>query len=244
VNAIDSNGLAGPERFWGPGAILTLQQIADRTGGEAFFHRNDLDGALAAGIETARESYTLGFYLAGQERDGKFHRLTVSTDRPRLELQYRQGYYAGTDLKPDSSQKRAALETAVLSPVDSPAVGITADIATTPGNPQERLRVRLNLDMATLTIAQVGNICSGKIDQMFVEIDESGQQLAKVSDTREFQFPEESRALYERRGVSLEQTLPLMEGASRLSIIVRDAATGQLGSLTVPLAKLVGAGGK
>jgi len=239
MSVVDSNGLAGPPRFWGPGAILTMQDIAERTGGEAFFHRNDLDAALAEGIETARESYTLGFYLGDKERDGKYHRLKVTASRPSLELQYRQGYYAGTDLKPAPKE---GLESAILNPVDSAAVGITADIVAEPGNPRGTLRVRLNLDLSTLAIKQTGNICSGKIDEMFVQRDESEKELARISDSREFQFSEELRARYEREGVTLEQKLPSMEGVFRLSIAVKDAATGQMGSLTVPIDKLVGSG--
>jgi len=163
----------------------------------------------------------------------------VTASRPSLELQYRQGYYAGTDLKPAPKE---GLESAILNPVDSAAVGITADIVAEPGNPRGTLRVRLNLDLSTLAIKQTGNICSGKIDEMFVQRDESEKELARISDSREFQFSEELRARYEREGVTLEQTLPSMEGVFRLSIAVKDAATGQMGSLTVPIDKLVGSG--
>jgi len=61
VNTVDSNRLGGPPRLWGAGAMLTMQQVAERTGGQAYYHRNDLDGAIAEGIAAARDSYTLGF---------------------------------------------------------------------------------------------------------------------------------------------------------------------------------------
>jgi VWFA-related protein len=47
--------------------------------------------------------------------------------------------------------------------------------------------------------------------------------------------PVEPPPSYPRDAV-LMQTLPLAEGASRLSIIVRDSATGRIGSLNIPLA--------
>jgi hypothetical protein len=128
--------------------------------------------------------------------------------------------------------------------VDSASVGITADIAAAPGNPRGALRVRLTVDLTTLTTKQIGEIRRGKVDEMFVQLNESGQQLAKVSDTREFEFPEQTRARQERQGLLLEQTIPLMAGVSRLSIVVRDTASGQMGWLTVPIDKLVSAGGQ
>jgi VWFA-related protein len=239
VNTVDANGMGGPVRLWGPGAILSLQEIAEQTGGTAIFHRNDLDEGMAE-INAARASYTLGFYLGEKEGDGRFHRLTVKVDRPALELYYRRGYYSGTAPTPDSSQKKAALETALLSPADSSAIGITAEVAATAG----KMLVHVKLDLETLTIKQGGSVCTGKVDEMFLLLDASGKQLAKVSDTREFQFPEEARAHYTSEGVALEQTLPLVGGASRLSVIIRDAATGKLGSLTVSLEKAAGPGGK
>jgi VWFA-related protein len=238
VNPVDSNGLGGPPRRWGRNAIETMQQIADETGGEAYLRRNDLAAALAEGIQAARDSYTLGFYLADEERDGKFHRLSVSADRPNLQLQYRPGYFAADGANPDSSQGKMPLESALLSPVDSPAIGITADVVTEPGQPRGTIRVRLNLDIATLQLVQAGDIFSGKIDEMFLELDAGGKQLGKVSGARELQIPESRRAEIASQGAILTETFPLVEGTARLSIIVRDIATGQVGRLTVPLETL------
>jgi VWFA-related protein len=238
VNAVDSNGLGGPPRRWGRNATDAMQQIADETGGETIVRRNDLDEALAEGIRAARGSYTLGFYLADEERDGKFHRLAVSTERPNLQLQYRPGYFADEGVNRDSNQRKMPLESALLSPVDSPAIGITADVVIEPGQPHGTIRVRLNLDITTLKLEQTGDIYIGKIDEMFLELDQRGQQLGKVSDTQELQIPESLRAEIASHGVVLTQTFPLAEGTSRLSIIVRDAGSGQVGRLTVPLETL------
>ena len=236
VNTVDSNRLGGPPRLWGDGAILTMQQVAERTGGQAYYHRNDLDGAIAEGIAAARDIYTLGFYLTDGERDGRFHRLAVSTDVAHLQLRYRSGYYAGPDLKPD---RKMELESLILSPVDSPAIGITADLSVERGQPVATLRVRLTPDLASLTVKQVGEVCSGKMDVMLVELGAGGEQLAKVSDKREFRFATSTRAERERLGFAMTQSIQLMEGASRLLVIVRDSASGRVGSLTAPLSTLV-----
>jgi VWFA-related protein len=82
VNTIDTNGLDGPIRYWGWGPIGTMQQLAEETGGKAYYRRNDLDVALAEGIADSRSSYTLGFYLT--EVDGKYHELKVRVDRPGM----------------------------------------------------------------------------------------------------------------------------------------------------------------
>lgn len=94
VNTIDIRGLIG---YGQPatGAISTMIQIAERTGGKAYFNRNDTDGALEEGIRASRVIYTLRFALPDGERDKKFHSLKVKVNRPHVEVYARQGYYAG-----------------------------------------------------------------------------------------------------------------------------------------------------
>jgi hypothetical protein len=81
------------------GAISTMIQIAERTGGKAYFNRNDTDGALEQGITASRLIYTLRFALPDSERDKKFHTLKVKVNRPHVEVYARQGYYAGGEEK-------------------------------------------------------------------------------------------------------------------------------------------------
>jgi VWFA-related protein len=94
VSVVDSRGLY---RASNPvtGTIAIMQEVADRTGGKAYYGRNDLDGAIAEGIAASRVTYSLRFHLADDERDKKYHALKVKVDRPGLQLYYRQGYYAG-----------------------------------------------------------------------------------------------------------------------------------------------------
>ena len=134
VNTVDSRGMfrgGNPNSPSKPNRRvrwIRCRKSRNRTGGKAYIHRNDLDNAMEEGIEASRTSYTLGFYLTVADRGcDKFHALKVQTHRPRLQLFYRQGYYA----------KRAAARyagfvqrlepgSAVLNQVDSAAVLITA----------------------------------------------------------------------------------------------------------------------
>jgi VWFA-related protein len=98
VNTIDIRGLIS---YGQPatGAISTMIQIAETTGGKAYFNRNDTDGALEQGIAASRLIYTLRFALPDNERDKKFHTLKVKVNRPHVEVYARQGYFAGGEEK-------------------------------------------------------------------------------------------------------------------------------------------------
>ena len=241
VNTVDSRGLmtCGPPvcqpRDAMNGTITAMEQIAEETGGKAYFNRNDLDEAIAEGIAASRMSYTLGFYLADDERDNKFHALKVKTNRPGLELSYRQGYYAGNVDLPDSSRDKGDLESSLLNQVNATAVGILARINPVQGTPRGTLNISLRLDSATLSLKEQPGKWTGKVEETFVEQDASGNMLTKASDIKTFEITSSNRAHYDSQGVSWPFSIPLMPGATKLAIIVRDSATGHVGSLSVPL---------
>jgi hypothetical protein len=235
LDTIDSNGLGGPPRRWGPGGVASLQELAERTGGKAYYNRNDLGVAMTQAIEDKRTSYTLAFYLDDNERDGRFHRLTVQVDRPHLDLRYRQGYIAGVDRRMEKAQKTAELESALLSPLDSTAVGITMSITVVPGKPRGTLRVRAMLDPATISLVEKGNRWEGKFDDMFVEMDADGKSIAKISSSRQFPLTAAEHQRFERDGLVYSVNVPLENGTAKVHAIIRDSETGHVGSLTIPL---------
>ena len=238
INTVDADGLGGPRRLWGLGGILAQQQIADRTGGTAYFHRNDLDAAMASGIADARSSYTLGFYLT--QIDGKYHELKVRVDRPGVQLNHRQGYYAQTEAAADLAGKKVDLEAELLSRGDSTGVGITASFDVASASPRNILNAHLKLDPESLSMVKSGEGWAGQIEEMFVEFNEAGDQVGRQSEKKRFEITAAQKPKFDSMGVTLIQTVPMAAGAVRVRIIVRDTASGRTGSLTVPLAQLHG----
>jgi hypothetical protein len=235
LDAVDSNGLAGPPRRWGPGGVASMQELAERSGGKAYYNRNDLDAAMAQAIEEKRTSYTLAFYLGDDERDGKFHRLSVHVNRPHLDLHYRQGYIAGTDRRMEQAQKKAELESVLLSPLDATGVGITMSVQSVPGKPRGTLRIRAILDSATISLAEKSSRWAGKFDEMFIELNADGKTIAKISNSKQFQLNAVQRERFEREGLTYSESIPLEDGAAKVRVIIRDSETGHVGSLTMSL---------
>jgi hypothetical protein len=229
VNTVDTDGLGGPPRLWGAGGILTMQQVAAETGGQAFFHRNDLDAAMAEGVRNSRSSYTLGFYLT--ELDGNYHRLRVRVDRPGLDLQYRQGYSAQTDSMRDRAARKTELESVLLNPLDLTGVAIVAKIEVK----AENLTIRLRIDSRSLTAVQTRGRWKGKVEELFIQRNRTGGEVAGISQTSSFEIEPKGKAGYDRNGLGLTHTFRLAPGAVKLVIVVRDSASGRTGSLTLPL---------
>src|SRR5262245_59407545 len=67
VYPVDARGL-----LMGPGGrinLATMTEIASRTGGRAFYDRNDIDTAMRNALDDSQFSYTLGYYPANAAND-------------------------------------------------------------------------------------------------------------------------------------------------------------------------------
>ncbi|HZL57550.1 MAG TPA: hypothetical protein VFC21_10730, partial [Bryobacteraceae bacterium] len=174
-----------------------------------------------------------GFYLADNERDGNFHRLELRTGRGGLSLSYRRGYVA--EKVSGSKPAKEAPETELLSPVNATAISISGTASVTPGEPHPTLHLKLSLDGRGLTLLPRDNGLAFKVSRMVAEMDARGTTLVEAQDSSDFVVPTKSLDTIHREGIHWEQTLPLMEGAATVRVIVRDETTGQTGTLTVPV---------
>jgi VWFA-related protein len=78
-----------------------LNQMAEKTGGRAFFPRkaDDLVAAFREIEQELRSQYLLAYSSTNKTHDGKFRTMTVQVTNPDLKkeglrLRYRPGYYA------------------------------------------------------------------------------------------------------------------------------------------------------
>jgi hypothetical protein len=182
-------------------------------------------------------SYTLAFYLT--ELDGKYHSLKVHVNRPGLDLNYRQGYYAQTETIQISSERKSDINSALLNPSGLIDVGITAKLDVLPGKPRATITAHLKLGPQSLSIRQSPGGWTGKIEELFVELNAVGREVGRVSDTKQFEISAAQKSKYDSRGVVLSQPIQLAPGATTLSVVVRDTASGRTGTLIIPLDKIV-----
>ena len=95
----------------------TLRRISERTGGRAFFPKNeeDLRNAFALIQQELRSQYLVAYSPTNKARDGQFRQVKIEVASPEfgkdgLKLTYRQGYYAksggGSSAQAPTSSKK------------------------------------------------------------------------------------------------------------------------------------------
>ena len=93
----------------------------------------------------------------------------------------------------------------------------------------KELQVSLALAAATIGIGKGG---AAAVDETFLEFRANGGRVGRVEESLQLELPAGIKT------VPYTKTFKLAEGAATLKIIVRDKATGHIGSLSIPLAGL------
>ena len=77
-------------------AEFVLRQLAQETGGRAFFPQRaeDLAGIYGVIADELASQYVLGYASTNQKRDGGWRRLTVQVNRPGVAARTKRGYFA------------------------------------------------------------------------------------------------------------------------------------------------------
>jgi VWFA-related protein len=114
VYPIDARGLQTPPQFQasnngggprGPATGLgfegrqavqhmTLDAIAEATGGRAYYNTNGLKQVIASIVNNGSSYYALAYSTTNKTWNGQFRHIKLKVDRPGVRVQYRQGYYA------------------------------------------------------------------------------------------------------------------------------------------------------
>jgi VWFA-related protein len=84
---------------------MTMEKMAEDTGGHAFYNTNGLTQAVQKAVENGSNYYTLTYSPSNPAWDSRFRAVKVKVDQPSVKLSYRNGYYA---LDPNDRSKLAS----------------------------------------------------------------------------------------------------------------------------------------
>jgi hypothetical protein len=102
----------------------TMSEMADGTGGRAFYNTNGLAQAVAAAIDDGSNFYTLTYTPTNANRNGEFRKIKVQLARQGVNLAYRHGYYADDPAKGPPVLKNRPKQSAVT---DAAVTGSVVD---------------------------------------------------------------------------------------------------------------------
>src|SRR5664279_1251083 len=159
-----------------------MLNMAKLTGGRAYFNTNDLHSAIASGMETGSNYYTLAYRPDNPEWNGKFRKIGVRTSRANLKLLYRSGYYALLDPLNSSDDPNRVVSLAMQPTTPLSTQLIMKARVIPPDGPGKPIAIDMLIDVHDLSF-NLGADSQKVPEVQFVAVawDAKGQQTASFS---------------------------------------------------------------
>jgi VWFA-related protein len=218
--------------------FATMDMLAKRTGGKAFYETNDIFGAIRDAVDDSVVSYELGYYPEIANWDGSFHKVRVSVNRPGVNVRTRQGYFAAQSRPMTPQAQQAFFSAAVTNLLSADGIGVTVRVNPPAAGTESRsLRLDVILDPEDLSLEEKDTHWNGTVGTVFVQVNEKGAVLSATGDAFQFTLSPEQYLRAKQNGFSYKESVTIQPGASELRVLVRDAPSARIGAAAVPLSR-------
>jgi VWFA-related protein len=205
--------------------------LADRTGGLAFFGNNDVRGAVRRAFDDGRYAYNIAFYPNHGQWDGKFREIKIQS-KAGLRLRYRSGYYASPDRASSKAEIADVLQQAAESPLDSTNLGMI--ISGKGAKDSRAVELHIGIDPKQLLLQSSGDRRKGAVDLFFLQRDAAGKRVAAEEQHLELNIEEKQYEYLSKVAMVLDRHVTIAPQSTELRVVLRDAGSGSLGSVTLP----------
>ena len=240
TDTVRRNGARGAPGGQSPasGNFDTMNSLADRTGGRAFFNSNDIQGAVRRAIDDSRVTYVLGYYPSNTNWDGKFRELKVQVKKSGVHLRFRRGYYALADPSSTPQQNEQLMADAAWSPLEATQLGLTVQVQPMEAAGAHQLKALARVKMRELRFEQSGDKWTDKLEVEWVLVGNTGRSLGTITKTLPLSYPQATYEAASGKDVAFTEVMKIMDTAVELRLVMRDTGSGNIGSVDIPLSRL------
>lgn len=221
----------------------SMNDIADRTGGKAFYNRNDVVNSIGKAMDDGSSYYTLAYAPQNKDWNGNFRKIQVKVNRSGVKLRYRTGYFA-TDPRAYarvSNDRRVADFRTALS-VDFPvstAVPFQARVRTPSAETNNKTVVNYAVDPRAINFeTQPDGLRHAGVDCAVAIFTRKGEMLTVHGNTANAKLTDEQFGNIMKAYFPCNVQFDLAPGDYVFRMGVRDTNTGLIGStnaaVTVP----------
>lgn len=233
----------------------TMNDLAEATGGKAYYNTNDITGAIADAQKLGSQYYTLTYTPPLDAKPGKYRDIKVEVKGKGMHLAYRRGYYAprasdgkavpmNTAKTSNAMQPQAPQSSEVLFQLEvaKPAASTeTAKVIGGPifdGLPHGTYQLDALVDFSTLQFSPDANgKMNGVIDVATVIYDKNGKVLDSRSDRATLSLDDARYKAMMKSGMRYHQIISVPDkGDGFIRMAVHDAMTDKLGTVQISMA--------
>lgn len=244
---------------------MSMTNLAEATGGRAFYNTNGLSAAVAKVHDIAENYYTIVYSPKDKNYDGGVRHLDVHAGDPSLKLNYRRAYFAEDPARtakrsgvvysnalrgvmqrgaPDATQIPFTIQTSVApgQPDPSRASDRLGAQAATLKDPLVRYDFHWKVDIKNVTFTNTANGGHhAELDATVAAYDVDGKVINNIYSTLPVNLSDAQYRGFLKAGLPMKQSLDIPAGTVYLRAGVEDAGNGHTGATEFPL--LVSRGG-
>jgi VWFA-related protein len=234
---------------------VTMDLVAEQTGGKAFYNGNDLSGVLGKVVSSSSNFYSLSYTPSDANMNGAFRKIGVSLNGDKYRLSYRRGYYAREEDAPGATQEatRQAVTRATQTGIDpllpfmdfglpqSEQILYTEHIspedqAAANGNGAEKYGVDFTVDLKDLDLMlDADGLHKGTLNLCLIVYDKYGQIAMRRDHLVSLNIKADVWDAYQKNGgLQLHAELPVPKGQYWLRTGVYDRDNRKVGTMEVP----------
>lgn len=214
----------------------TMNDIADVTGGKAYYNTNDITGAFNKATNESTQYYMLGYY--GEKADkAKWHKIQVKLDRPGTEVRARVGYMAGlVTTKKAEDMKSRDIKSAVASPLDYTALPLNVFIDPVQPGAGGKKKVPFEIDVPPgVTMVDKANKNRLSLEFFIIARNPQGESVQQFGSKAEYNLKDDQLQQFAKGGFNYKEVLQLPPGIYQVRFIVRDNLSNKIGSVIAPI---------
>lgn len=231
-----------------------MEELADATGGKAYFNTNDISSALSEASADGSQFYTLTYTPPASAKSGQFRNIDVTVKGKNLRLRYRKGYYSLGPSKneltplntkktsfnmqamaPQSSEVLFQVEVSKPAAETAKAKVIGAPVFET--LPHSTYQLNAVVDFSTLQFSpDAEGKMHGVVDIATVIYDKNGKVLDSRNDRATLALDDARYQAMLKSGMRYHQIVALPDkGDGYVRVAVHDAMTDKLGTVQMAM---------
>lgn len=225
-------------------AQMSLQTLAEETGGAWSINSNDFSKIYDRVVRDSSTYYLLGYYPTNEKRDGRVRRIQVKVNKPNLKVFARKAYQAPKEKDEQKKLEESAaagassyaVRTALNSALPTPGLNLSVSAAPFKGaNKTASVKVIVQVEGDRLTFKEAGEQFTNQLEITMMAMDEKGKVPDGDRANLDLKLRKQTRDLMAQTGIRSVATLDLPPGRYQLRVAARENNNGTLGSVFTDL---------